>query len=87
MKKIYFTFGAGQQNEGCYTVIEAEDWSSARNQMNQRFGNKWSFQYDESQWILGPDSVGYKSRAKLLGLDVDKGETITQAEMYNLKRI
>lgn len=40
MNKYYFTFGCGQEYEGCYVVIEAPDFDSARDKMYERFGNK-----------------------------------------------
>lgn len=39
-----FTFGSGQQHEGCYVVIKGS-FMSAREKMHKRFGNKWSHQY------------------------------------------
>ena len=50
MPKFYFTFGFGQKFEGCYTIIEAEDYEKAREEMFKRFGDKWAFQYTEEQW-------------------------------------
>lgn len=41
-----FTFGFGQKHEGCYTSIRAKDWKSAREQMVDKFGKEWGFQYD-----------------------------------------
>lgn len=49
MKKWYFTFGFGQPHENCYHVIEAENSNEARNKMFERFGKKWSFQYDSAE--------------------------------------
>lgn len=39
-----FTFGSGQEHEGCYIVIEG-NYSEARKEMHRRFGAKWGFQY------------------------------------------
>jgi hypothetical protein len=49
MTKFYFTFGFGQPHENCYTIIEAEDWGTAHRQMVQKFGNKWSMQYESAE--------------------------------------
>lgn len=49
MKKFYFTFGFGQPHENCYTIIEAEDWATARRQMFQEYGTKWSMQYESAE--------------------------------------
>lgn len=49
MSKWYFTFGFGQLYEHCYHVIEANDSNEARKKMFQRFGNKWSMQYDSAK--------------------------------------
>jgi hypothetical protein len=46
----YFTFGSGQQHAGCYVVIPAPTPDEAREEMMNRFGNKWSFQYSEKEW-------------------------------------
>lgn len=40
-----FTFGMGQQHEGGYHIIEAEDSKQARDKMFERFGEKWSMHY------------------------------------------
>ncbi len=49
MSKFYFTFGCGQPHENCYHVIEAEDSDAARKKMFERFGSKWSMQYDSAE--------------------------------------
>ncbi len=49
MKKYYFTFGFNQKHENCYTIIEAKDSLEARQIMFERWGNKWSFQYDSAE--------------------------------------
>lgn len=50
MEKYYFTFGFGQKHEGCFTVIEAENYGKAREEMFDKFGKKWAFQYKEKDW-------------------------------------
>lgn len=53
MKTFYFTFGSGHHDTkgrsllGWYTSIEAEDAMTARKQMFEKFGEKWSFQYED----------------------------------------
>jgi len=59
MKEYIFTFGFGQPHEGCYTVIEAENADDARIEMNRRWGNKWSMQY-ESRDDAGVDEFHLK---------------------------
>lgn len=49
MKKWFFTFGFGQPRENCYHAIEAEDSGKARDKMFERFGAKWSMQYDSAE--------------------------------------
>jgi hypothetical protein len=49
--KFYFTFGCGQAHENCYHIIEADTSSEARKKMFERFGQKWSMQYDEKGWF------------------------------------
>ena len=45
MKDYIFTFGFGQGHDNCYTVIRAEDYGAARDEMIKRWGMKWSMQY------------------------------------------
>jgi len=49
MIKYYFTFGHGQPYFGYYHVIEAESVSRAREQMFERFENKWSMMYNSAE--------------------------------------
>ena len=49
MIKQIFTFGFGQPFEGYYHVIEAETKDDCRKQMFEKFGNKWSIQYDSEE--------------------------------------
>jgi hypothetical protein len=44
----YFTFGWGQRHQNCYTVIQGTH-ESARQEMNRRYGNQWSMQYDSAE--------------------------------------
>jgi len=61
MKKYFFTFGSnhfvpkGMEHEGkslmrYYVTIEAEDMSTARGIMFNRYKDKWSFCYEEHQF-------------------------------------
>lgn len=61
MKKYFFTFGSnhfvpkGMELEGTclfryYVTIEAEDMSTARGIMFNRYKDKWSFCYEEHQF-------------------------------------
>lgn len=47
----YFTFGFGHPNHNKYYVIFGT-FDSARSEMFETFGNKWAFQYGESDWTL-----------------------------------
>ena len=51
MKTYYFTFGFNQEHENCFTKIEAENYSKAREIMVERFGLEWAFQYGKKQWF------------------------------------
>lgn len=89
-KKWYFTFGCGTEDphRNCYTVIEAESYESARNEMFNRFGSKWAFQYSEDDWMINPqEDEMYKTMCRLQGLDTNRTKPISQAELYNLTRI
>lgn len=44
----FFTFGSGQANAGCYHKIRGTS-ESARQAMFDRFGPKWSMQYDSAE--------------------------------------
>jgi len=50
MKKYYFTFGFGQMYENGFHVIVAKNYGAAREQMFDKFGTKWAFQYREKNW-------------------------------------
>lgn len=49
MKKYCFTFGFGQPLQGHYHIIQAKNSEEARKKMFERFGNKWSMQYDSEE--------------------------------------
>ena len=51
MRTYYFTFGFGQPNEGCFTVIKAKTREEARDKMIERYGLVWAFQYDVDSWF------------------------------------
>lgn len=51
MQNFYFTFGIGQPNQGYFHKIVANSWNEARDLMIEKFGKKWAFQYEESDWI------------------------------------
>ena len=50
-EKWYFTFGSGQEHDGCYHVIKAKTFDDARVEMVRKYGDKFAFQYSEQQWI------------------------------------
>lgn len=55
MNKYYLTFGEshkdrqGMSLRGCYTIIEAEKKSEARDIAFRHFNQKWAFLYDNPQ--------------------------------------
>lgn len=90
MKRWYFTFGCGidDPHRNCYTVIEAESYESARDEMVRRFGVKWAFQYSEEEWTIDPKTDPcFDIKARMHGFDPNRKEPITQAELYNITRI
>lgn len=44
-----FTFGSGQQHAGHYVKIDGT-YDSARNEMFDKYGDDWGFQYSEKTW-------------------------------------
>lgn len=63
MTKYYFTFGSGQENENCFTVIEGS-WADSRNKMLNMYGFKWSHQYSEEEWV-DKDGVSQQEKYNL----------------------
>lgn len=88
MSKFYFTFGSGHHDThgrsllGYYVEIEAKDYMSARTSMFNHFGDKWAFQYDESQY----EEAIAKYNAEPLSIDgVELCCGIEQSEYLELK--
>jgi len=52
--KFYFTFGFNQPMKEIldYVIIEAKDYSEARDIMMKNFNRRWAFQYTEEAWLL-----------------------------------
>lgn len=56
MKTYYFTFGSGHHDTrgrslmGWYTSIEAESVLEARQKYYEKFGEKWSFTYEDPEF-------------------------------------
>ena len=48
-----FTFGCGQKHEGHYVKIHGT-YSSAREEMFRRYGDKWAFQYTAEEYFKSP---------------------------------
>lgn len=44
-----FTFGSGQQYEGCFVRIPGT-WGEAREKMVKKYGLEWAFQYSVDEW-------------------------------------
>lgn len=59
MKEFVFTFGFEQPHENGYHVIKATHWGEARLKMCERFGTKWSMQY-ESREAAGVERFNLK---------------------------
>lgn len=59
MNEFIFTFGFGQKHENGFHAIRAENWGEARRIMFDRFGAKWSMQY-ESRDRAGVDRYRLK---------------------------
>jgi len=90
MENFYFTFGCGidDPHRNCYTVIEAESWEDAREDMIRRFGIKWAFQYAEKNWFIDPKKDReFRRKALYFGFDPNRTEPVSQAELYQLKKI
>lgn len=86
-KKYYFTFGCGidTPHRNCYHVEVAEDYGKAREQMVDKFGIDWAFQYSEDKWLVNHEN--YKKYFTMGRCSVPWHEGFTQAEMFNLKEI
>ena len=89
MNKYYFTFGCDDPVNKCkYLVIEASSYNEARSKMFEMFGNKWALCYSEEDWIITPSQdKNWKYKARIHGLDPNRTEPITQAELYNLTEL
>lgn len=90
MERYYFTFGCGidDPHRNCYTIIEAESYEAARDEMVRRFGTKWAFQYTEDEWFIDPQKdENYRFKCMMNGIDPSRTEPISQTELYKLTRI
>ena len=47
---VYITFGSDQKHDGCYVLIHAPNEIAARVSMVERYGTKWAFLYNETEW-------------------------------------
>lgn len=50
-KDWYFTFGAGQEYDGQYVVVKNSNAHEARAKMIQKYGIRWSGQYDTQTFM------------------------------------
>jgi len=64
LKPFYFTFGFGQRHENGFHVIRAKNKERAREEMVNKFGLKWSFQYTKEQWF-NEDGVSQQEQYNL----------------------
>jgi hypothetical protein len=55
---MYYTFGDGQELQGCVLPIVCDEMAQADGYMRNRFGNKWALTYTERAW------AAYKVRAR-----------------------
>lgn len=44
-----FTFGCGQKHAGHYVKFYGT-YGEAREQMCEKYGNEWAFQYSDAEW-------------------------------------
>ena len=86
MKKFYFTFGVGidKPHRNCYHVIDADSYEAARDEMVNRFGLDWAFQYTEEQWQVSKEKYDHMKNWRTVG---EWHEGYTQAELFNLEEI
>ena len=87
MNRYYFTFGYDVDvvHRNCYHVEVAKNYMKAREQMIDKFGTDWAFQYSEDEWL-----IKYEDYLKFLETErcfTPWCEGFTQAEMFNLKEI
>lgn len=50
MSVWYFTFCSDHALGGYCQPIKASSWGAARAKMFEMYGEKWGFQYSESEW-------------------------------------
>ena len=78
MSEWIFTFGCGQKYEGHRVRIKAETSEAAREKMCLLFGNKWSMQYSQEDWIK------WLEKAVRFGFPVEKEMRLTNFQMAKL---
>lgn len=86
----YFTFGVGdEKNKHKYVRIVARTEMEARERMCREYGTAWAFDYDEHDWIIDPKAVPerWNLLSKWHGINPNRTEPITQAELYGLSEI
>ena len=86
MERYYFTFGVGidKPHRNCYHVIEAESYMAAREEMFNKFGECWAFQYTEQQWRISKEDYDRMQNWRTVG---EWHDGYTQAELFNLEEI
>jgi hypothetical protein len=52
-----FTFGFGQEHEGGYHIVKADNAMEARKEMCRKFGRKWAMMYNSKE-DAGVDEYG-----------------------------
>lgn len=83
-KKYYFTFGCGidTPHRNCYHVEVAEDYGKARQQMIDKFGTDWAFQYTEDKWRISRED--YQKYIEMGRCSTPWHKGFTQAKIFNL---
>jgi hypothetical protein len=50
MAKFYITYGNGTKQRHCYSIIERDSYTEARDYLFRAIGNAWAFLYTEDEW-------------------------------------
>lgn len=50
MKKFYFSFGVSMAYRKKFVLIHADDRAAARHMMHKCHGDRWAFDYSDTEW-------------------------------------
>lgn len=85
MTLYYFTFLNGDPvYHGCFHIEKADTYEEARDEMVWKFGTRWAFQYEQSDWEISKEEF-YRRNYDLF--EVEWFDGITQAEVFDLKEV